>query len=164
LRIGEATTLRLAQVKKDKGGCLELRDVKTLKRRDHKRSIILDETASGYVRDWIAASGSKMYLFPGRRDHLSTDAAGAIVNRYLKVVRPDTSAHNLRHSFATEVVRQTGSIWVASKMPGHADIRLTDRMYSHANLTDARTVAKALHEAKARRAPRRTAATNFTPP
>jgi integrase len=155
LRIGEAVTLRLTQVKHDAGGRIELRDVKTLKRKDHRRSLVLDATASQLVKDWIVASGSRLYLFPGRRDHLSVDAGQDVVDRYLRTIRPECSAHNLRHSFCTNVVRETGSIWMASQLVGHSDIRLTARVYAHASLVDARLAADALTAAKARRAPRR---------
>jgi integrase/recombinase XerD len=154
LRIGEATRLRLADLREDRAGGMAV-TVKTLKRKDHRRSVVLEAEDAALVRDWLGASGSRYWLFPGQRDNLSTDAAQAIVTRYLKALgRPDCSAHNLRHSFCTNVVRETGSIWIASELAGHSDIRLTARVYGHASLTDARTAASALAEAKRRRKPR----------
>ena len=48
--------------------------------------------------------------------------------------------HDLRHSFASRLVRRTGNLKAAQKMLGHADISTTARFYAHVDMDDLRAL------------------------
>lgn len=98
------------------------------------------------MSDWTTFSEPKLWLFTGQRgEHLSVAGAEKIVNKYLAAVgRPDLHTHSLRHTFASLVMRETRSIFVAQKLLGHADPWTTARYYSAFEVTDADNAADAL--------------------
>ena len=52
-----------------------------------------------------------------------------------RVINKNISAHTLRHSFATNLLKMTNNIKGVSSYLGHSDISTTLRMYIHSDLT-----------------------------
>jgi integrase/recombinase XerD len=153
LRVGEAVRLTVSNVEWSNGGRLRL-TFRTSKTKDHPyRTVTLPAWAAKPLSDWLLFSAPKLWLFTGQRgEHLSVAGAEKVVNRYLRAIgRADLHTHSLRHSFASIVVRETRSIFVAQKLLGHADPRTTAKYYSAFETTDADNAADALTEAVARR-------------
>ncbi|WP_255349361.1 MULTISPECIES: site-specific integrase [unclassified Thioalkalivibrio] len=74
------------------------------------------------------------YVFPGRhgRDRLAT-VQKSWKSAASKAGLRDFRLHDLRHNYASRVVQDLGSLYVAAQLLGHSDLRTT-RRYAH--LTD----------------------------
>jgi len=146
LRLGECVRLTL--------DCVELGQrvritTRTAKSRGLRfRTVSLPSIAARLLRDWLAHSEPRLFVFEGRRhEALSTRQAGRIVRYYLaKIGRSDLRPHSLRHSVGAIVTRQSG-VWVAQKVLGHASPTTTSRFYSAFDVTDADIAADKLEEA-----------------
>src|SRR5436190_22707011 len=151
--MGECVRLTIANIERGAGGRLRL-TFRTSKAKDHPfRTVTLPAWAAKPLADWLTLASPRLWVFTGQRgEHLSVAGAEKIVNRYLTLVgRSDLHPHSLRHSFASIVVRETRSIFVAQKLLGHADPRTTAKYYSAFETTDADNAADALTLAMARR-------------
>jgi len=153
LRVGECCRLTIGNVERSSGGRIRL-TFRTSKAKDHPyRTVTLPTWAAKPVSDWIAYSKPALWLFAGQRgEHLSVAGAEKIVNRYLaEIGQSALTTHSLRHSFASIVVRETRSIFVAQKLLGHADPRTTAKYYSAFEVSDADNAADALSALLTRR-------------
>jgi len=71
------------------------------------------------------------YLFAGRSGPLSPRSGHFIVCSYAKKIGlPDwVHPHSLRHTYGTKIMRETGDIFLVSRVLGHADISTTAKYY-----------------------------------
>ena len=60
----------------------------------------------------------------------------AIRRASIRYLGKDISAHTLRHSFATNMIKKTGNMNAVSKYLGHANIGITAKLYDHNVLSD----------------------------
>jgi integrase len=166
LRSCEAVALRVDHIEPYVGGQVSIK-VRNAKRKavDGKgrpvgptyRSVVLPAKAARMVHDYIAHTPKARYwLFPGRADeHISTDTAQRAVVPYLaKLGRSDMRTHGLRHTCASQIVRETSNIWLAAEVLGHSNVETTRRAYVQYSLEDAARAAGALGAAMTRRKPR----------
>jgi len=146
LRLGEACRLLVENVELGQRVRLTTRTAKS--RGLRFRTVSLPSIAARLLRDHLAHSEPRLFVFEGRRhEALSTRQAGRIVRYYLaKIGRSDLRPHSLRHSVGAIVTRQSG-IWVAQKVLGHASPTTTSRFYSAFDVTDADIAADKLEEA-----------------
>ena len=137
-RAGEIVGLRWSEVGADK---LHLDDSKT-----GARTVWLSKDAIILLKNLRERRPSdSLYVFP----HSGGKAAQSwyllllefwiILRRKLNM--RDVRLHDLRHSFATQAVRQGVGIPVVSKLLGHRKIEMTMR-YTHASNTDAEAAAE----------------------
>ena len=154
LRVSEACALRTDQMEMAAAGKVRVM-VRTAKQRGQERwrTVTLPAPMGKLLRDWLAYAEPRYWLFPGRRgEHLSTRRAEKVATDYLaRIGQPDLHTHSLRHTFGAMVTRETKSIFVASKLLGHADPRTTARFYAAFEVSDADAAAEALAEALSRR-------------
>jgi len=145
LRLGEACRLLVENVELGQRVRLTTRTAKS--RGLRFRTITLPGPAARLLRDHLAHSEPRLFVFEGRRhEALSTRQAGRIVRYYLaKIGRSDLRPHSLRHSVGAIVTRQSG-VWVAQKVLGHASPTTTSRFYSAFDVTDADIAADKLEE------------------
>lgn len=68
----------------------------------------------------------------------------ARLNRYLRSVGIDATAHQLRHTFATELLHVSGNIYAVQKMLGHSDASTTS-VYAQLRDEDAAEAMGKLH-------------------
>ena len=128
-RLGEILSLKWAEVG---DGVLNLADSKTGARRvwlGPEAAAILDE-----VRGLKNVSEGSEFVFPSSANQRNRYAN---FHRFWWKLRaevgiPDVRLHDLRHSFASEAVRQGVALPVVSKLLGHSDIKMTLR-YTHAS-------------------------------
>ena len=146
LRLGEATRLTVEAVELGKRVRITTRTLKTHGQRS--RTVTLPNPAAKLLRDWLAYSQPRYWVFPGRRNEaLTTRQAGRIVRGYLREIgcgwaRP----HSLRHTVGAIVTRQAG-LWVAANVLGHTSVDTTKRFYSQYCVADADKAADKLEEA-----------------
>ena len=135
-RAGEIVGLRWSEVGADK---LHLEDSKT-----GARTVWLSKDAIELLKNLRERRPSdSLYVFPhsgGKQSwYLLLLEFWIILRRKLNM--RDVRLHDLRHSFATQAVRQGIGIPVVSKLLGHRKIEMTMR-YTHASNTDAEAAAE----------------------
>jgi len=136
LRVGECCRLTVEAVEVEHGYTRIRTRTSTQKvragARPPARVVTLFPLAAKLLNDYIRHAEPRYWLFSGHQgEHLSTRAANGIVKRYLRQIgRGDLHCHDLRHSFATEVIRTSRSIFVCAKLLGHADPRTTQGFYA----------------------------------
>ena len=146
LRLGECCRLTIADIEIGKRLRITTKTAKS--RLPRFRTITLPNPASKLLRDWLAQSESRFWVFPGRRNEaLSTRQAGRIVKAYLREIGCGWAhPHTLRHSYATILIHQSHDIWLTQKQLGHASVTTTN-IYAHADPSDADRAATAIEEA-----------------
>ena len=120
LRLSEARTLHRSCIRKRRDGCLVFR-VKG--KRGKVRNVILAPRMSAEIERELPASG---YLFPGRFGGcLTRSGAGKKVARVMKRVVKQSSAHWLRHSFASMCANSGAPLATVAAQMGHSSVQTT---------------------------------------
>jgi site-specific recombinase XerD len=91
------------------------------------------------VREYVAEYGPTTWLFPGERPSrpIASRAAQKIVEnaRERAGVKIHTSAHTLRHSFATHLLEAGTDLRYIQELLGHASPKTT-QIYTHVSRRD----------------------------
>lgn len=137
-RAGEIVGLRWSEVGEDK---LHLEDSKT-----GARTVWLSEDAIELLESLRERRPSdSLCVFPHSEDKGAQSWYFLLHEFWVKLRSKlnmrDVRLHDLRHSFATQAVRQGIGIPVVSKLLGHRKIEMTMR-YTHASSTDAEAAAE----------------------
>lgn len=141
LRIGELVNLEIGNID------LENKKIKVINGKGGKnRSIPINKTLNKVLKSHI---GKEKYglLF-------KTERSGKITPQYINQVLKEAakeagimkkvSAHTLRHSFASTLVKKKVQLTLVQKLLGHQDLRITSR-YLHANLDDLQAAVETLN-------------------
>ncbi|MFC1832326.1 tyrosine-type recombinase/integrase [Thermodesulfobacteriota bacterium] len=96
------------------------------------REVYYSSDAEQALKDWLRTRDpTKRYLFYGRSDKpLSYGSAWAVMRKALERVGLSDkgySLHNLRHTFATEMINHGMRVEVLQQILGHQDIEMTMR-------------------------------------
>lgn len=156
LRGIEAAAVRVSGIEPYKAGSIAVTFRCAKRKQEEYRSVVLPAYAARLVTGWMdSCSRATYWLFPGNKgDHISTDTVQRTCTQYLKLLgRSDMRGHGLRHSFASQVVREV-DIYTASQLLGHRSLDMTRRFYASFDLKDAAKAADALASAMLRRSPR----------
>jgi len=147
LRLGECCRLLVENVELAQRVRLTTRTAKS--RGLRFRTVSLPSIAARLLRDHLAHSEPRFWVFPGRRNEaLSTRQAGRIVTSYLrKIGRGDLHPHSLRHGVGAMITRATGSIFCAQSVLGHASPTTTAKFYACWAVEDADRASDAIEEA-----------------
>jgi len=147
LRLGECVRLVISDIEIAKRVRITTRTLKTHGQRS--RTVTLPSPAAKLLRDWLAYSQPRFWVFPGRRNEaLTTRQAGRIVRGYLREIgRGDLHPHSLRHSVGAMITRATGSIYTTQRVLGHSDPATTARFYAGWSTEDADRAADAMEGA-----------------
>jgi len=145
LRLGECCRLLVENVELAQRVRLTTRTAKS--RGLRFRTVTLPGPAARLLRDHLAHSEPRLFVFEGRRhEALSTRQAGRIVKAYLRQIGCGWAhPHTLRHSYATILIHQSHDIWLTQKQLGHASVTTTN-IYAHADPSDADRAATAIEE------------------
>lgn len=139
LRAGEVVALKRDHVRLDNGGGqLTVREGKGAKDRTvWINPDLRDELVEWLNRDDWEGVPQTRYLFPTRTGQkLDTSTLRKAVTRAVEqagdaISEPEkVSPHTFRHTYATELYRQTGNLRAVQENLGHADIRTT-QVYTH---------------------------------
>ena len=82
-----------------------------------------------------------------QRKRISVRAVENLVEKYAQIVSPlkHISPHKLRSTFATNLYRETGDIYLVAEVLGHRDVNTTRRHYAAMDEERKRQAAKAVH-------------------
>ncbi len=156
LRQSEACRLVVDNIAFDGGRCRVTCRTSKKKAADF-RTVTLFPQAGKLVRDWLEYSQPRWYVFPGQHGEcLSTRACRQIVKAWLREVGAGWArTHSLRKTAGALITRQTGNIYLTSKVLGHSNIIVTARAYSEYSLRDGDAAADAMAAAISPRAYRK---------
>ena len=123
-RLGEVLSLKWADVDFN-DSCLRLKDSKT-----GKRTIPLNDSAIGVLHN-VQKQEDNPYVFCGNKKGTHLVAAQQTWGRIRKKAGiSDVRIHDLRHSFASFMIKNGVSLFEVSKLLGHSNIATTMR-YAH---------------------------------
>jgi len=123
LRISEALGLQLAELSLDDG------EVTVIGKGDKQRSVPLsEETKEVIAEHLLTLAPDSTWLFPGRHgaNHMTPNYADELFARLCKQAGvPKTTPHQLRHFFASVMIKDGANLPVVSRLLGHRDIKTT---------------------------------------
>lgn len=130
LRAGEVVALRPEHVDLETGR-LVVREGKGAK----DRTLWFSDEIGEQLEEWMERRPESNYLFPTRDgNQLSTRYLRKMVKRLAREADVDeadrVSPHTLRHTFATDLYRDTKDLRLVQKALGHSDISTT-QIYTH---------------------------------
>lgn len=140
IRIDECLHLRSGDVDLSRGTLNIQRGRKGLTKSGKPREIAITDVAMPTIKERMLAAGKNGLLFPG----MTRDKDGNVKPRARQTtwkgikaalkragLDPKLTVHDLRHSYATAFMQNTGSIFELSKVLGHQDSKITQRTYAH---------------------------------
>jgi len=131
LRIAEVCNLRLGDVDLDTGAAI------IWGKGDKERTLPIPKDLADVLRDYVSkvrpqyANGCDRLLVSYMGTPLLTSSLRKSFKRYAQREGIRGTPHTLRHSFATQCVRDGNSVFVLKEMLGHEDLKTTER-YVHA--------------------------------
>jgi site-specific recombinase XerD len=134
LRVGEVVRIRIEDLDAERK-LIRVRGGKGRK----DRYTLLSDRALDAVREYIAEYGPTTWLFPGERPSrpIASRTAQKIVEnaRERAGIKIHTSAHTLRHSFATHLLEAGTDLRYIQELLGHASPKTT-QIYTHVSRRD----------------------------
>ena len=141
LRVSEMLALRPGAVSWNSGR------MKVSGKGGKERIVWIGEGTLELRRGWreVRPCDAKLLFTTLKGGPIDTRYVRAMVKRYaLKAgIQKDVHPHTLRHTFATDLYRETHDLYLTGKMLGHADISTTT-IYTHLVDEDAEAAMKAL--------------------
>ena len=130
-RISEAMQIKIGHVEKG----AERVKIKVVGKYNKSRNIILPTALYDAVRGHFRG---EMYLFEtkGGKALQATYVSGQIAKLGRKVLDRKISAHTLRHTFSTLMLRRGCMIDALSRYLGHSSVSITLDLYAHNELSD----------------------------
>jgi site-specific recombinase XerD len=128
LRVGEACSIKLADVKLDK------LEIAVMGKGRKQRVVPISDYMARALKDWIDQDGNSEWLFPadnptGFWDERSYEKT--FKRQCLRYGIKPFTPHALRHFFATHSLRNGARLEVVSRILGHASIAITADIYTH---------------------------------
>jgi site-specific recombinase XerD len=138
LRLMLATGLRAGEVVALRPEHLDMRTCKLIVREGkgaRDRVLWISEDLRDEIGEWLERRPESPYLFPTRDgSRLSTRYLRHLVSRLAEragiAEAEKVSPHTLRHTFATDLYRETKNLRLVQKALGHASIQTTET-YTH---------------------------------
>ncbi len=118
LRISEVASIKIENIKKE-WIRIEGKGKKT-------REIPILPAVKEEIEMYLKNSGSKIYLFEKDNKPVSQSALRYKVEKAFKRVGIKATPHQLRHSFATDILNRGGRITDVSKLLGHSSLATTE--------------------------------------
>ncbi len=118
LRISEVASIKIENIKKE-WIRIEGKGKKT-------REIPILPAVREEIEMYLKNSGSKIYLFEKDNRPVSQSALRYKVEKAFKRVGIKATPHQLRHSFATDILNRGGRITDVSKLLGHSSLATTE--------------------------------------
>lgn len=118
------------------------------------REIWIGQDLRDLIGKWLERRPESEWLFPTRHGtKVNTRYMRAAVKRYARKAGTQewekVSPHTLRHTFATDLLNQTGNIRLVQETLGHTDVSTT-MIYTHVNSAEIRDAMQTLRKRRAR--------------
>lgn len=137
LRVSEVASLNLASIKAD--------SVSVLGKGNKERQVYLSQSTQESLEEYLAVRPplEEPALFLSQRNRrLTVRSIQASTQKYLKKIgKDDYSCHHLRHTAATQLMKQEVNLREIQEILGHESIQTTS-IYTHVSNEDLRQVAK----------------------
>ena len=117
LRISELCSLELKDI--------SLGWIRIIGKGNKQRDIPLLENVKELIDDYLNKNPKKMFLFELNDKRLSENSLRYTVNKVFKRIGLKVSPHQLRHSYATELLNNSASISDVSELLGHSSMSTT---------------------------------------
>jgi integrase/recombinase XerC/integrase/recombinase XerD len=101
------------------------------------RVIPINNTALKWLKAYMGARKSGPLFLNNRSTILGERSIYNIVTKYFPF-----SPHDLRHCFATHLIKKTGNMKGVSQMLGHSSLRMTEFIYTHLDAEDLKDIYK----------------------
>jgi site-specific recombinase XerD len=99
------------------------------------RLIPISNSALKWLKAYIGSRKSGPLFLNNRSGRLGERSIYNIVKKYF-----DFPPHDLRHSFATHMIKKTGNMKAVSDMLGHSSVQMTEQIYTHLNADDLKDI------------------------
>lgn len=99
------------------------------------RVIPISKSSLKWIKAYIGARKSGPLFLNNRGERLGERSIYNIVKDYFPF-----SPHDLRHCFATHMIKKTGNMKAVSDMLGHSSIQMTEQIYTHLNANDLKDI------------------------
>jgi len=117
LRISELTNLRLEDISKSW--------VRVIGKGNKMRDVPLIEPLKNLIDDYIELNSPKLYLFEKKSQKLSENSLRYRLTLLFNKIGVKVTPHQLRHSYATELLNSGARIADVSELLGHASMSTT---------------------------------------
>jgi len=117
LRVSELSSLQLNDISDEW--------IRVLGKGDKQRDIPVLRTTKELIEQYRANSVQKKFLFEKKGEKLSENSLRYIVNKVFKRVSLKVTPHQLRHSYATELLNNNARISDVSELLGHSSMATT---------------------------------------
>lgn len=115
------------------------------------RKIFFGDSTKGHLLEWIYERNEKMKGYPqtdslfisNRRQRMSVRAVEKLIANYTKNLDKHITPHKMRSSCATNLLEQTGNIYLVQQQLGHENIETTKR-YAKVSESSRRNAANIL--------------------
>lgn len=131
MRLSEVSELNIADID------IENHYINILGKGNRERKVYLTDDVFKSIIDWIKlrnqllctedktkAAGDALFL-SNRYSRMSIFTIKNIINKYTEAVGFKVNPHDLRRTFATNIVKNTGSIFAVKELLGHSNINTT---------------------------------------
>lgn len=112
-----------------------------LSKMNHGRAVPIHDQLGEALAAWRSAQGmsegAPVFALVSDKKTIRPNQVGRIVRRYARELRLPLTAHVLRHTFATWLLRKSGNLYAVSKALGHAQLQQTE-VYVSADVEDIR--------------------------
>lgn len=130
LRVSEAVSLKDEHVDLESGQVI-VREGKGAK----DREVWISNELCSLIQKWVERKPKSEFIFPtSKGTKIKTRYMRAMVKRMARKANVTEvekfSCHNCRHTFATDLLRQTNNLELVRKALGHSDVSSTQR-YTH---------------------------------
>jgi site-specific recombinase XerD len=133
IREGELSNLNIEHINFENGLITILKGKG--KRGGKTRVIPISKTALKWIKAHIGARKSGPLFLNNRAERLGERSIYNIVTKHFPC-----SPHDLRHSFATHMIKKTGNMKGVSQMLGHSSTRMTEQIYTHLDADDLKDI------------------------
>jgi site-specific recombinase XerD len=99
------------------------------------RIVPINKTAIKWIKAYIRARKTGPLFLNNRSERLGARTIYNVVTKYFPF-----SPHDLRHCFATHLIKKTGNIKGVSQMLGHSTAQITEMIYTHLDADDLKDI------------------------
>jgi len=117
LRISELTNLRLVDISKNW--------VRVIGKGNKMRDVPLIEPLKNLIDDYVELNSPKLYLFENKSQKLSENSLRYRLTLLFNKIGVKVTPHQLRHSYATELLNSGARIADVSELLGHSSMSTT---------------------------------------